>query len=261
MQTETALDRAHAAMEAGGDAERLQFYATLADAELVVLLETEPEGETLSPEVFELSDMTCILAFDTEERLSRFTGRPVPYAALSGRVIAGLLQDQGIALALNLEVAPSQTILPPEALGWLTETLTHAPDEAQARPVAFDRPQGLPEALLGALDARLGAMPGLARSAFLARVTYDDDSRGHLLAFSGAAPRAHAPLAKAVGEALTFSGLDAGALDVTFLGDGDTALEALARVAWRFDIPEPVQPKVAEVKAPGMDPDAPPKLR
>lgn len=261
METETALDRAHAAMEAGGDAERLQFYAALADAELVVLLEKEPEGETLSPEVFDLSDVTCILAFDTEERLSRFTGRAVPYAALSGRVIAGLLMDQGIALALNLEVAPSQTLLPPEALGWLVETLTHAPDEAQARPVEFEAPRGLPDALLSALDARLGAMPGLARSAFLARVVYADGSRGHLLGFAGAAPRAHAPLAKAVGEALTFSGLDSGALDVTFLDETDAALASLARVAWRFDIPEPPQARVAEVKAPGMDPDAPPKLR
>ena len=137
----------------------------------------------------------------------------------------------------------------------------HGPALAQARPAGFEAPRGLPEPLLEALGTRLAAAPGLARTAFLAAVRYDDGTRGHLLAFAGAAPRAEAPLAKAVGEALTFSGLDAGVLDVTFLAEDDPALVALERVALRFDLPEPAAARVVEIKAPGMDPDTPPRLR
>ena len=61
--------------------------------------------------------------------------------------------------------------------------------------------------------------------------------------------------------ALVVSGLEAGALDVTFLDDTDPLAAELARVALRFDLPEPAQPKIRNVEAPGSDPEKPPKLR
>ncbi|ETW13720.1 hypothetical protein ATO8_06806 [Roseivivax marinus] len=262
MTDQTPLDAAHAAMEAApeDDNARLTFYARLADSELCVMLRAEAQGDTLDPETVEADGATFVLAFDREDRLSAFAGKPAPYAALPGRALAQMLAGQGAGLALNLD-APSQTLLPPEALGWLAETLGHAPAEAEARPVEITAPGNLPEALLRALDARLAKAAGLARRAYLAGVEYEDGARGHLLGLTGTVDGAEGPLARAVNEALVFSGLEAGALDVAFLGDDDPLAARLARVAMRFDLPEPPETERAAPKAPGSDPDAPPRLR
>jgi hypothetical protein len=66
-------------------------------------------------------------------------------------------------------------------------------------------------------------------------------------------------LARAMNEALVFSGIEAGELDVVFLASGDTAAKAMARVGLRFDLPVPEAPVAPD--APGMDPSRPPKLR
>lgn len=263
MTDATPLDAAHAAMEATpqDDAARLRFYERLADAELFLLLKTEAQGDDLSPEVFELPDASFVLAFDREERLTAFTGKPAPYAALSGRVIVGLLEGQGIGLGVNLDVAPSQTLLPPEALSWLAQTLGNVPEEVEAKAQEFTPPAGLPEALLTALDAKLATATGLARHAYLVGMTYEGGGRGHLLGFVNARPGAEGALAKAASEALTFSGIEAGAMDVGFFAASDPAAARLAKAGLRFDLPQAEPVERADPKAPGMDPEKPPILR
>ncbi len=256
--TETALDRAHAQME-DSDAKRLAFFERVADSELFLLLQSEAEGDQLSPEVFDLGEAQYVLVFDREDRLSSFAGRIVPYAALSGRVIAQMLAGQGVGLGINLDVAPSATLLPAEAVAWLAETLAHTPDEVEARPVEVTPPAGLPDTLITALDTKLATAVGLAPMAYLVGVTYEGGVTSHMLAFIGAAPGAEDALAKAVSEALTFSGIEAGALDVAFFKASDPMAARLARVGLRFDLPQPEEP--AERAAPGSDPDAPPILR
>ncbi len=76
-----------------------------------------------------------------------------------------------------------------------------------------------------------------------------------------ALPGAERALATAAGEALTFSGLEAGEMDVAFFAASDPISARLARVGLRFDLPEPPAPSVTEIKAPGMDPEDPPILR
>ncbi|MFP1646702.1 SseB family protein [Pontitalea aquivivens] len=264
----TPFDRAHAAMEAAprDDRARLAVYDRLADAELFILLEREPEDDTITPQVFETEDGDFVLAFDLEERLTAFTGAPAPYAALPGRVIAQYLAGEGVGLGINLGVAASSMLLPPEALDWLTDTLTHAPQAAAGRPAAFHAP-ALPPGVLGALlpafEAKFEQLAGLASHALLGGVTYDDGRRGHVLAFLGAPDAAQPGIAKAMAEALAFSGLEAGELDVTFLTPGDPAAEALLAQALVLHLPEPDPEEVQELKpaAPGMDPSRPPILR
>ena len=117
-------------------------------------------------------------------------------------------------------------------------------------------PGALPERLLTALDAKLPAMAGLARTAYLAGATYDGGAAGHVLAFVDAVPGAEHDLARAVHEALVFSGVEAGALDVTMLRASNPLAAALARHGLRIDLPQPEEPM--RVEAP---PEAPPKLR
>ncbi|MDX1780772.1 MAG: SseB family protein [Thalassovita sp.] len=265
MTEATALDAAHAAMDSneGDETARLRFYERLADSELFLLLAEEPVDENVTPEVFELSDHSFVLVFDREDRLAQFVGRPAPYAALSGRVIAGLLAGQGIGLGVNLEVAPSSILIPPEAIAWLSDALGQGPDETEARIEEIGRPAGLPEALFQALDAKLVTAAGLAHSAYLAAATYEGGTRNHLLAFVDAVPGAEDALAKAVSEVLTFSGIEAGALDVSFVRASDPLAAKLAQWGLRFDLPQPEQDEVQEIgrAAPGSDPDKPPILR
>ncbi len=260
---QTALDIAYTAMDAvpHDDAARLRFYERLADCELFLMLTKEATGEALSPEVFELADGQFVLAFDLEERLAAFAGRPVPYAALSGRVLSAMLAGQGIGLGLNLDVAPSSILMPAQALGWLQQTLGNAPEEVEARIASLHPPSGLPDMLLQALDTKLATAVGLAGSAYLAAVEYDTGGRGHMLAFIDAREGAEGALAKAASEALTFSGLEAGAMDVGFFAATDEMSARLAKVGLRFDLPEPATAKEYQPAAPGMDPAKPPKLR
>lgn len=256
----TPLDIAYEIMAHDED-QRLRFYERLADGEMFLLLEEEAQGDTLKPQVFPLQDGPVVLIFDLEERLAEFTGGVSPYAALPGRVVAKMLAGQGIGLGINLGVAPSEMILPPFAVDWLAEMLDTAPEEAEGLPEAFHAPQGLPEVLVSGLDAKLARAGGLAGAALLAGVTYQGGRRGHMLAFVDAVSGAEGALAQAAAEALAFSGIDAGEMDVTFLAGDDPATAAMARVALRFDLPEPVKVQLADRPAPGSDPANPPKLR
>ncbi|CTQ33029.1 SseB family protein [Jannaschia rubra] len=254
MTPETPLDRAHLSAETlGTDAARLGFFERLAEAELHLLLETE-DRETVTPRLVEVDGERYALAFDLPERLTAFAGA-APTATLSGRRLAALLMGEGLGLALNLEDAPSAQLLEPASIAWLDRTLAHTPEETEARISEVTPPGDLPDALLTGLDAKLRLASGLARCAYLASVRYDDGSRGHILGFVDPVPGAETDIARAVSEALVFSGLEAGQLDVTFLRADQTLAATLSRHGLRIDLPQPEAPR------PVRDPDAPPRLR
>ncbi len=257
----TDLDQAHAAMEANpeDDVARLRFYERLADTELFMLLGEEAAGDRITPELFEIEDQKFTLVFDREERLSQFVGRAAPYAGLPGRALVQMLHGQGIGLALNLEVAPSAMLIPSDAVDWLVQTLTNGPDETEARLSEILPPATLPEAVVTGLDRKLAMAAGMARFAYLAAATYEDGTRGHVLAFIDAVEGAENALSSAASEALTFSGVEAGVIDVLFVKASDPIAAHLAKVGLRFDLPVPEAPAIPG--APGMDPTKPPKLR
>ena len=262
MTDQTPLDLAHIAMETAPDdvEKRLKYFERLADSELFLLLTEEAVGDRLKPELFELADASFVLAFDREERLASFVGKPAPYAAISGRVVAGMLAGQGVGIALNPEVAPSSNIIDPEAVSWLAETVSAAPEELQAR-VDELLPPNVPEKLVTNLAEKLATATGLADAAYLVAVKYDSGAMGHMLGIVNALPDADGAVAKAVNEALTFSGLEAAALDVTFIAAHDPIAASLAKVGLRFDLPQPEPTQEYAPKASGMDPDSPPKLK
>lgn len=265
----TPLDKAHAAMTAQpeDDTLRLAFFERLADAEVFLLLSEEAGADSVTPRIIESEGARYVLIFDSEERLSSFTGTVSPFtgtvspfAGLSGRGLADLMAGQGIGLALNPEVAPSAILIPAEAVDWLASTLAHAPTVTSARPVEVTPPGALPQSLLSALARKLDGTGDLAAAAWLAGVGYEDGSRGHLLAFVDALDDAQPALAVAANEALTFSGIEAGAMDVTFVLSGTPMAERIGRVGQRIDLPRREAPETGPA-APGMDPDRPPRLR
>ena len=260
MTEKTPLDAAHIAMEAdkSNDVARLRFFERLADSELFLMLKEEPNGDQILPEIFEVQDTHFVLVFDREARLSEFAEGIAPYAALSGRAVVEMLEGQGVGLGVNLGVAPSSILIPPDAVSWLSETLSQRPEEVSETPESFEPPKGLPEKLIVALDTKLATATGLAASAYLVTVVYEGGRRGHMLGYVDPVPGAETALAQATGEALTFSGVEAGVIDVAFFRASDPLCAQLARVGLRFDLPEPV--KTETPKAPGSDPKKPPIL-
>lgn len=259
----SGLDTAFTAMMAApeDDAARMRYYARLADGMLYLMLEKEAEAGVVEPVIVEIENTQVVLAYDSEERLAATTDAPVPYAELPGRVIAAQLAGQNMALGVNLGVGEAEFLVSPEALIWLSQSLNATPEDVSARPVSFDAPRGLPSSLIQALDAKLARAGGLAQAALLAAVRYEDGRQGHMLAYIGAVPGAEAALTRAASEALIFSGVEAGEMDVTFLPSDLAVVARMARVALRFDLPQPAASEPTSPAAPGMDPAKPPVLR
>lgn len=256
----TPLDEAFAAMDAAPEnpQRRLAWYDRLAASEMFLLLEEEAEGDRIRPKVFAVEGADLVVAFDREERLAGFAGEVAPFVGMSGRVMAGMLAEAGLGLAVNLGTA-FEMVLEREAIGWLAGTLAQAPEPVEERPDEVLPPDDLPETLLTALDARLATTHGRASLAYLVATRFDDGRRGHLLAFVEAMAGHEGALAQLVGDALSFSGLEAGSLDVGFFRASDPMCATFAKVGLRFDLPQLADPLAPG--APGSDPDKPPRLR
>lgn len=180
---------------------------------------------------------------------------------MSGRRIAKMLAGEKIGMGLNLGVAPSSMLLPTTTVDWLDDILGAKSIVTEAVPEELHPPKGLPETLISALDTKLANMSGVVAAAYLVGVTYQDEKQGHMLAMVDVANAAQEGVAEAISEALVFSGIEAGQLDVTFLQVDAPHIEGFAKVGLRFDIPELILPSRLEVTTPGSDPDKPPKLR
>ena len=259
----TRLDDAHAIMmqDDSNDAARLAFYSQLADAELFLLLDTEADEGQVTPRLFDLEEGPVVLAFDLEERLTKFVGGPADYAALPGRVIAAQLAGQGVGLGLNIGDAPSSIILPSDVMDWLTATLGTKPVQTAATPQGFSPPWNVPATVTQRLMEKLSAAQGLADAVLLAEVIYEGGRRGHILAVLGASGGAEAALSGAVSEALVFSGIEMAEMDVVFLAADDPRTKTMADVALRLDLPKPPAPIATAPTVPGMNPEKPPILR
>ena len=262
MKPSTPLDRAHELMEGKPDNTqlRLRFFERLADCELFILLTEEAKNETLSPELLSCEEAQFALVFDSEERLSEFSGQVSPFAAISGRLIANMLTGQNIGIALNLDVAPSSFLLPAEGVEWLDNLIRQQPDELQAKPVAFFPPSDLSADLLQALDQKLKTITGLAKEAWLSRVEYDDGSKGLFLAVIDAHPGSESALAKAAHEAVTFSAEENIQIDVAFLSNTDKSLKTISRQGFRIELPELMATRPVVAEMPQDEIDKPPKL-
>ncbi|MEL7026568.1 MAG: SseB family protein [Pseudomonadota bacterium] len=239
------------------DALQMRYYATLADTEVFLLLTGESDGTTAEPMVVDPGSGPMALAFDDEARLADFTGETSPFLAVSGRQAAELLSSSGLGLAFNLDT-PFETAFDTETLLWLAG-VSGETEEQVATPKQVLPPKDLPEDLLAAIDRKLAMAAGYASQAVLADAVYDDGSRAHLLAVLDCAEVAEGPLAAALSEAMAFMGFGAGWLDVAFLDSDSDLAKQIIKVGLVFNLPEPAQ--TAQPKPPGMDPDAPPKLR
>lgn len=261
----TPLDVAHMAADAEpeDEAARLRFYGVLAESELFVLLKTDAPADDaggIAPAVFALEEGRFAMAFDREDRLAAFAGGPAPYAALPGRVLVQELAGKDTGIGVNLGVAPSAALLPPAVLDWLATMLAQEPDAPPDRPLGLEPPDPAALALAGAVTGAAATIARHAQAAVFVTAVYMTGRRP-ALAVIGAPDRTQAAMARAVNDALAFSGLPAAALDVMFLAPGDVMAGTAVSVGLpvESDEPEPVAARPA--LGPGMDPSRPPRLR
>ena len=257
---QTPLDAAARAMEAasGTDLHRLRFHERLLDAELFLLLDSEPEDERIVPRIFDLEEGRFVLVFDRDDRLAAFLEAPAPYAALAGRRLVELLKGKDLGIGLNLGVAVSATLLPAETVSWLAEMGGGAPELESSMPLVLAPPRDAAPELIASLSVKLAAMATEIDLAYLALARYADRD-GLLLALFGVEMVRRVGVAAAIAEAVRFSGTGA-ALDVTFPPASARLLDRLRAVAVAFDLPRQ-SPARPTRRAPGTDPDKPPILR
>ena len=250
---DTPIDAAFAAHVAAPDDEalHLRFLERVMDGELHVLLEAEPEGDRLVPQVFDLAEGRFVLAFDRDARLSEFLDAPAPYAALAGRRLVEMLAGQGIGIGLNLGVAPSETLLPAESVVWMAARMAPPGRVIEARPERVGPPRDVPPDLLAALDAKLAAMAGLIGAAHLITAEFADRGPALLLALVAVPEPAQAEVAAAIDETVRFSGAGAG-LDVTFLPADAALLERIAALSIRIDMPAAPEPEAGRPEGSGQ---------
>lgn len=126
----TQLDEAQARLAGTPDDEaaRMAYYGALADTELWVLLEKEPEDGKITPKLVPTGEGNFVMAFDLEERLADFARAPVPHLAIPGRALIGFIAGQDVGLGVNVGVAPSEMLLSAETLEWLAPQLANAPE-------------------------------------------------------------------------------------------------------------------------------------
>lgn len=256
----TPLDQAHlAALSAPGhDGLRLAFLERLAEAELYLWLEREPEGDMLEPRVFPLSEGPVVLAFDLEERLSAFAEGPACRAVLSGRALAALLAGRGLGLGLNLGDAPSAQILPADAVDWLAGLGEGALAPETGRPEAMAPPHR-PEAE-AVLRRKLALAAGLASHGWLVDAVWPDTRRGPLFVLVDPRPGAGPALAAAIGEAARFADGVLDDLALVLASAEDAIAREAAVIGRRIDLPPAPEPALRP-SPPGSMPDRPPRLR
>lgn len=210
--------------------QRARMLSRLADTELAVALAAEPADDRVELRIFPLDTGPVALACDTEDRLAGFFGGPVAYAAMPGRVLAGLLKSGGAGLLVN-PGHPSEMLLDAAMLDWLTGALSAAPEPADARLRLIPPAPAVIEALAQPLAERLGDMRGLIAGAALAGA-----GNGHVVLVAGADPAHQPAIAKALAETLAFLPPQPGGVDVSFT---DSALPA---GVLRFDLTPPAEP-------------------
>ena len=233
------------------------FFLTLVNSELFVWLEEEVRGEVIDLKDFPTDAGPIALAFDREERLSAFVGTPQPYAALPGRVLLKMLKSTGIGLGVNLDVAPSSTILTPEMLEWCLEKLQVQVSSIEPTELMSVRaPASVPPSVSAVLQSLMRQLRGSALECAVADAIDQSDQRMSILIIRGAGELDRTALTGAFSEALAFAGVD----DEWRLCVDRKLGKDLSLPTFAAPSADPIaQPRA--MRAPRSDPDKPPILR
>ena len=238
----------------------MAYYHALLDQVLCVLLKDDPEHGDMALKVFETSQGTFAMGFDSETRLADFAGTSAYFAQMSARAVVQTLRDMGLGLGVNFDVAPSSTLLPADVVAWLAGQADAAPTEETAQIDEITALNALPhwcDALKSAVEAT-----DTAQEMWLA--TAHIGGAPCMGVFYAALPDQIAPsIAKLTYDVVRFAYQegDADHIQVVFLPHGDPLWLKLISVGHRIPLERPQEPAAPTSAGPGLDPSKPPILR
>lgn len=240
---------------------RLNYYGVLADTNLFLLLEQEPSNEILEPKFIQLEGKNFALAFDSEESLSEFYGEAAAFAQITGRVLAKMLLEEKIGLGINLGVSEGELLLPYEVVEWFVNVLDETPDLVQANPKKFLPANAFPEIMFQALQEKLEPAVGLFDEIWICAVEYNEDEISHLICLMGAQKSAQQAIVKSINEALFFTDINLGNIDVAHFNYDDEACSKIRAIGVKLEFPQVNKLKSATGDAKNKTTLQPPKLR
>lgn len=232
----TILGSTYAATFDGGEAELWQFYETLAEARIYVLLDDTIENEKYEPKVFSLKDARYLLAFDVPEQADELTGSTAATSPTLGMDVFKLLRGRDIGLGINMGGTSSATLISGETIdmicayyeGTAGEPLVADADTSQFR--ALLAPQGFPDTLQNALTDALGPFAQTFSTAVLLKAEYEEGRTGYIVAVAGSGEPDRSGIAGAIDSALVSSRRGDVQLDVAFLAQDDPMANRIERV-------------------------------
>lgn len=98
---------------------RNAFYGLLMNTTLYIPTHETEEGEKFNPILATIENITYLMFFDSEEKLSNWAQAPMPYTTLAGHVVAEITQGN-IHWALNPGTEHAKILMPDE-IQWLKE--------------------------------------------------------------------------------------------------------------------------------------------
>ena len=232
------LGKMYAATFSGGEPELWQFYESLAEARIFVLLDPDAGADATEPKVFALKGTSYLLAFEAPEQADDLTGDHTQTSQAMGMDIIKLLRGRGIGLGLNLSGTNSATLISSDTIdmicayfdGQAGDDLVPDADTGQFK--ALLSPKNFPDTLQNAISERLSALASRFSKALLLKAEYDGAQTGFLLAFSGADEADRSALVTVVEAAVREVGRSDFALDVAFLSDGDPLASRIEKVGF-----------------------------
>ena len=198
-------------------------------------------GDAFAPKMVEIEGRDTLLLFDTEERLACFVEEPTSFVALPGHFFFETAAGQGAQIALNLDVAPSSTVFEPasvDAIAALLDGGDEIVDLLDPTNLAVTAPEGVAEATIAALAARLATAGELASEAWLFGIAADDAADDAIdrpvLALVGAADRSDATqeLGRELARLAGSIDQDGVGVDVAVLTPDDAVLERIRSVGF-----------------------------
>ena len=235
-QYATPLGNAYAATFDGGEPELWQFYETLAEARVFVLLDDGHDQSKFEPKVFSLKDSSYLLAFDVAEQADELTGSNAPTSPALGMDLFKLLRGRNIGLGVNMGGTTSATLISGDTIdmicafydGSAGEELV--PDGVASQFRALLAPQNFPDTVQLSLTDNLSLLGATFRKALLLQAEYEDGQTGYIVGVTGALEEDRPAISAAVEASLVASRRADVRLDVAFLASDEPMAERIERV-------------------------------
>ncbi len=230
------LASTYAATFDGGEAELWQFYETLAEARVHVLLDDSTDEAKYEPKVFSLKDSSYLLAFEQPEQADELTGTTSATSPVQGMDLFKLLRGRNIGLGINMGGTSSATLIAGETVdmicafydGTSGEDLVSDTDPSQFR--ALLAPKNFPDTVQNALGEKLSGLRKTFSKAVLLQAEYEDGQSGYIVAISGATDADRGALATTVEGVLAASRRPDIKVDVAFLAIDEPMTDRIERI-------------------------------